>query len=273
MSDPRPLGVFDSGVGGLTVLREIIRRSPGRVDRLSRRQRTRPIRRPFRRRGARFQHRVARPPRRTGRQGHRRRLQHLDGGRARRPPTALRPADPGRHPAGRLGCGAGDPEPAGRGDRDAGDHPVARLLRGHQGREPGRGGLRARDAGARPAGRGRRAVGRDRRGGRRGCPRAAHRGARRRRRLHLPEAAGSDDRHAPPRLHALPAAAAAHRREGRGPGRHRRLGDRDRLGSRRAARASTVSKRPEPRGHGRRPGIRGHDRPAEDGPRTPSTSS
>lgn len=28
MSDPRPLGVFDSGVGGLTVLREIIRRSP-----------------------------------------------------------------------------------------------------------------------------------------------------------------------------------------------------------------------------------------------------
>jgi glutamate racemase len=28
MSDPRPLGVFDSGVGGLTVLREILRRSP-----------------------------------------------------------------------------------------------------------------------------------------------------------------------------------------------------------------------------------------------------
>lgn len=28
MSDPRPLGVFDSGVGGLTVLREIVRRSP-----------------------------------------------------------------------------------------------------------------------------------------------------------------------------------------------------------------------------------------------------
>ncbi len=28
MSDPRPIGVFDSGVGGLTVLREIIRRSP-----------------------------------------------------------------------------------------------------------------------------------------------------------------------------------------------------------------------------------------------------
>ena len=28
MSDARPIGVFDSGVGGLTVLREIVRRSP-----------------------------------------------------------------------------------------------------------------------------------------------------------------------------------------------------------------------------------------------------
>ena len=28
MSDPRPIGVFNSGVGGLTVLREIVRRSP-----------------------------------------------------------------------------------------------------------------------------------------------------------------------------------------------------------------------------------------------------
>ena len=28
MTDPRPIGVFDSGVGGLTVLREILRRSP-----------------------------------------------------------------------------------------------------------------------------------------------------------------------------------------------------------------------------------------------------
>ena len=28
MSDPRPVGVFDSGVGGLTVLREILRRAP-----------------------------------------------------------------------------------------------------------------------------------------------------------------------------------------------------------------------------------------------------
>ena len=28
MADPRPIGVFDSGVGGLTVLRELVRRSP-----------------------------------------------------------------------------------------------------------------------------------------------------------------------------------------------------------------------------------------------------
>jgi glutamate racemase len=29
MPDPRPIGFFDSGVGGLTVLREVLRRSPG----------------------------------------------------------------------------------------------------------------------------------------------------------------------------------------------------------------------------------------------------
>jgi glutamate racemase len=29
VTDPRPIGVFDSGVGGLTVLREILRRNPG----------------------------------------------------------------------------------------------------------------------------------------------------------------------------------------------------------------------------------------------------
>ncbi len=29
MADPRPIGVFDSGVGGLTVLREVLRRLPG----------------------------------------------------------------------------------------------------------------------------------------------------------------------------------------------------------------------------------------------------
>ena len=28
MADPRPIGLFDSGVGGLTVLREVVRRLP-----------------------------------------------------------------------------------------------------------------------------------------------------------------------------------------------------------------------------------------------------
>jgi hypothetical protein len=32
MSDPRPIGVFDSGVGGLTVLREILRRTRIRIE-------------------------------------------------------------------------------------------------------------------------------------------------------------------------------------------------------------------------------------------------
>ena len=84
MSDPRPIGVFDSGVGGLTVLREIVRRTPGRIDGLPRRQRPRAVRRPTRRRGPGLLDRVARPARRARRQGHRRRLQHVDRGRPRR---------------------------------------------------------------------------------------------------------------------------------------------------------------------------------------------
>ena len=35
VSDSRQIGFFDSGVGGLTVLREVVRRLPGGVDRLS----------------------------------------------------------------------------------------------------------------------------------------------------------------------------------------------------------------------------------------------
>ena len=81
MSDPRPIGVFDSGVGGLTVLREIVRRMPGRIDDLPRRQRAGPVRRPPRRRGAGLLDAVARRARRARRQGDRRRLQHLDRGR------------------------------------------------------------------------------------------------------------------------------------------------------------------------------------------------
>ena len=85
MADPRPIGVFDSGVGGLTVLREILRRTPARVDPLPRRQRPRAVRRPLRRRGRRVQPPGARHARVARRQGHRRRLQHLDRGRPGRP--------------------------------------------------------------------------------------------------------------------------------------------------------------------------------------------
>ena len=44
--------MFDSGVGGLTVLREILRRTPPRIHDLPRRQRPRPVRRPVGRGGA-----------------------------------------------------------------------------------------------------------------------------------------------------------------------------------------------------------------------------
>ena len=154
MSDPRPIGVFDSGVGGLTVLREIIRRSP--------RESTIYLgdnaRAPY---GVRSDDEVLAFS-----------TQSLDvlverdvkaivvacntstavaiGGA----PAALRPADPGRHPAGRIGGRAGHPQSPRRRHRDAGDDPLARLLRGDQGREPGGRGLRARDADARAAGRG-----------------------------------------------------------------------------------------------------------------------
>ena len=148
VSDPRPIGVFDSGVGGLTVLREILRRPPARIDDLPRRQRPRPVRRPLRRRGPRVLDRGARRARRARRQGDRRRLQHVDRRRPGRPPPPLRPAGPRRDPAGRGRGGPRDAQPARRRHRHAGHRPVARLLQRDQGREPGGRGLRARDAGA-----------------------------------------------------------------------------------------------------------------------------
>ena len=84
MSDPRPIGVFDSGVGGLTVLREIVRRSPAESTVYLGDN----ARAPY---GVRsddevlaFSIAVPRRARRARRQGHRRRLQHLDRGRPRR---------------------------------------------------------------------------------------------------------------------------------------------------------------------------------------------
>ena len=88
MSDPRPIGVFDSGVGGLTVLREIVRRSPAESTVYLGDN----ARAPY---GVRsdeevlaFSTPVARRARRARRQGDRRRLQHVDRGRDRRASAA-----------------------------------------------------------------------------------------------------------------------------------------------------------------------------------------
>ena len=149
-----------------------------------------------------------------------------------RPAPPLRPAGTRRDPARRVGGGPVDPQAAGRGDRHAGDDPLPRLFRGDQGREPGRRGLRARDAGARA--RWSRPASWPGRWPRRPCaealaPLLGERDARRR--VDLPAAARRDDRHAPPRLHPLPAAAAAHRGGRRA----------------RASRSSTRPRRPPPR--------------------------
>ena len=158
MSDPRPIGVFDSGVGGLTVLREILRRSPARIHDLPRRQRPRAVRRPRpTTRSCAFSTAGARRARRARRQG-----------ASSSPATPPRPSPCrdlrrrydlpvlGVVRPGAVGGGPGHPQPAGRRHRHAGHGPLARLLQGDQGREPGGRGLRARHAGARADGRGRR---------------------------------------------------------------------------------------------------------------------
>ena len=87
VSDPRPIGVFDSGVGGLTVLREILRRTPHESTIYLGDN----ARAPY---GVRPDEEVRvldRGARRAGvarRQGARRRLQHVHGRRAARPARA-----------------------------------------------------------------------------------------------------------------------------------------------------------------------------------------
>jgi hypothetical protein len=99
VSDPRPIGVFDSGVGGLTVLREILPPLASRVHDLPGGQPPRALWRPPGRRGPGLLDRGARRAGRPRRQGDRRGLQHLDGRGARRLPAPLRPADPRRRSA------------------------------------------------------------------------------------------------------------------------------------------------------------------------------
>ena len=112
---------------------------------------------------------------------------------------------------GAVGGRPGDAQSPRRGDRDAGDDPLARLLRRRS---------RTRTPRSRSTSTRRRRSSRwsrpatcraDRRGdGRRG-PRAAARRADAARGAIVPAAGAATDRHAPARLHALPAAALDHR--------------------------------------------------------------
>ena len=206
VTDPRPIGVFDSGVGGLTVLREIIRRSPARVDALPRRQRPRAVRHPHRRRGPRLLDPVARRARRARRQGARRRLQHVDRGRAGGVPAPLRPARARRDPAGAAAAALATR------NRRVGVIATPATIRSHayfnaiKDENPAVEVYEHATPALVPMVEAGELSGDGRRGDRRRGPRAAARRARRRRRVDLPAAAGRHDRHAAPRLHPLPAA-------------------------------------------------------------------
>ena len=238
MSDPRPIGVFDSGVGGLTVLREIVRRSPAESTIYLGDN----ARAPY---GVRsddevlaFSTRVARPARRARRQGHRRRLQHLHRGRASARSGAATTcrswASSGRARRRRRWPPATAGSASSRRRRRSARTPTSGRSRTRTPRS------RSTSTRRRPSCRWSRPAtlsGPDRRGGGRRRARAAARRARRGRRVDLPAAAGRDDRHAAARLHPLPAAArrSSPALVGRA-GRDRRFGDGDRVGPGRAAR-------------------------------------
>ncbi len=158
VSDPRPIGVFDSGVGGLTVLREVLRRSPHESTIYLGDN----ARAPY---GVRTDDEVLRFSAQALDVLAAATSRHWSSPATRPPPSRssscgpVRPADPGRRPPRCRGRGARHAEPPRRRDRDAGDRALARLLQRDQGREPGRGGLRARDAAFRADGRGGHPVG------------------------------------------------------------------------------------------------------------------
>ena len=156
VADPRPIGVFDSGVGGLTVLREIVRRLAGRIHDLPRRQRPRartasgPTTRSARSRPRPLDELAARDVKALVVACNTSTAVALRDLRARYDLPVLGVVRPGAAAAAL----ATRNRRVGR-DRHPGDGAVARLLQRDQGREPGRRGLRARDAAPRPDGRGR----------------------------------------------------------------------------------------------------------------------
>ena len=263
MSDPRPIGVFDSGVGGLTVLREIIRRAPHEstiylgdnerapygvrpddevlafstqaLDALAERDvkaivvacntSTAVGIGAFRRRYAMPVLGVIRP----GAQA------TALSTRNRRVGVIATPATIRSHA---YFASIKDENPAIEVYEHATPTLVPMVEAGPAGWPRGRGD------------------------GRRGTGPAAGR-ARRRRRIDLPAPAGCDDRHAAARLHPLPAPATAHRRGRRGSRGHRRFGDGHRV------RPGRTAHRQRPRGAGTTrgtaadAGLRGHERPDE----------
>ncbi len=117
MSDSRAIGLFDSGVGGLTVLREVRRRLPREStvylgDNARAPYGSRPDEQVIALSGECLDWLL-----RTGRQGRRGRLQHLLIGGPRPAPGTQPRAGPGHHRAGRGSGGAGDPVGTHRGHR------------------------------------------------------------------------------------------------------------------------------------------------------------
>ena len=229
VSDPRPIGVFDSGVGGLTVLREIVRRLPREStiylgDNARAPYGTRPDEEV-----AAFSPRVARRARRTATS--RRSSSPATPPRRSRSPTSAAATTCRSWASIRPGAAAAA---LATRNRRVGVIATPATVRSHayfqrdQGREPGGRGVRARDAGAscrwsKPGELSGAEVEAD---VSRGAGAAARR-ARRGRRVRLPAAGLGADRHAAARLHALPAAAAGHRGGRRRAGRDRRLGHGD----------------------------------------------
>ena len=231
--DERPIGVFDSGVGGLTVLHECLVTLPhedfvylGDGARLP--YGPRPLDEIRR-----FAHEIGAYLEAPGREADRRRLQlgHL-GGAARAAGEPLGAGDRRDHARGARGR-AGDAQPAGRPARDRGDRRGGPVRAARDDARRGRPLHRRRLPAARAADRVGRAL---RRGDDRG--RARVRGA----------AEGGRLRHGRARLHALPADPpdpAARLR----PRRHARLlGRRDRARGRRDARPQGDRERRRPRG-------------------------
>ena len=257
MTDPRPIGVFDSGVGGLTVLREILRRTPGESTIYFGDN----ARAPY---GVRPDEEV-----RTFSTESIDALVERDVKAvvvACNTSTAVALGDLRRRYdlpiLGVIRPGATSAALATR-NRRVGVIGTPATIRSHayfsaiKDENPADRGLRARDADVRAHGRGRPAR---RRGGRgRGSrrARAAPRRTRCGRRVHLPAPAVRPDRHAPAGLHALPAAARRDRGGDGGGDRDRRFGLRDGVGARRApvdqrARCSRRSRHAPPAHHRRR---------------------